>query len=140
MPRRRLPSSLCVAVSAIAIFAAAFWLRLSAIAAAGSTAKPPVEFERDVAPIFLRHCAGCHNPSDKAGGLSLMSRNEAYAAGKSGEPAVKPGNLDESYIITRIDAGEMPPPGKGKPLAGAGIRRRSNVGSNQAPPGRKIAR
>ncbi len=105
--------------AAIAIFAAAFWLRLSAIAAAGSTAKPPVEFERDVAPIFLRHCAGCHNPSDKAGGLSLMSRDEAYAAGKSGEPAVKPGNIDESYIITRIDAGEMPPPGKGKPLAGA---------------------
>jgi hypothetical protein len=86
---------------------------------AGQPAVPAVDFERDVAPIFLRHCAGCHNPSDKAGGLSLMSRDGAYAAGKSGEPAVKPGDIDDSYIITRIDAGEMPPAGKGKPLAGA---------------------
>jgi mono/diheme cytochrome c family protein len=75
-----------------------------------------VDFERQVAPILLRHCSGCHNPSDKAGGLSLMSRETAFAAGKSGEPAIKPGDIDNSYIISRIEAGEMPPQGKGKPL------------------------
>jgi hypothetical protein len=76
-----------------------------------------VEFETQVVPILLRRCSGCHNPSDNAGGLNLLSREAALAGGKSGEPAIKPGDLDNSYAITRIEAGEMPPPGKTKPLS-----------------------
>ena len=82
-----------------------------------ATAPPTVSFEKQVVPILLRHCAGCHNPSEHAGGLNLLDRDAALAGGKSGEPAIKPRDLDDSYLITRIEAGEMPPAGKGQPLS-----------------------
>jgi hypothetical protein len=83
--------------------------------AAAATAKP-VDFDRQVAPILLRRCAGCHNPSEKSGGLNLLSRESAQAGGESGEPAIKPGDVGNSYAVTRIEAGEMPPPEKCKPV------------------------
>ena len=103
-----------LATSAIVILATVAypWGETIASAPAATT----VDFEREVVPILLRHCSGCHNPSDKAGGLSLLSRDTALAAGESGEPAITPGKPDESYVVTRIEAGEMPPKGKGKPL------------------------
>ncbi|HEX3999052.1 MAG TPA: DUF1553 domain-containing protein [Pirellulales bacterium] len=75
-----------------------------------------VDFDRQVAPILLRRCAGCHNPGENSGGLSLLSLESARVGGKSGEPAIKPGDIDNSYAITRIEAGEMPPPQKAKPV------------------------
>ena len=75
----------------------------------------PVDFETQIAPIILRRCSGCHNPSDNAGGLNLLSLETALAGGKSGEPAIKPSDIDDSYVITRLEAGEMPPAGKGNP-------------------------
>jgi hypothetical protein len=77
----------------------------------------PVDFDHQIAPIVLRHCSGCHNASECAGGLNLLSAPTAFSGGTSGEPAIKPGDLDNSYAVTRIESGEMPPPGKGKPLA-----------------------
>ena len=77
--------------------------------------KAPVDFETQIAPIILRRCSGCHNPSDNAGGLNLLSLETALAGGKSGEPAIKPSDIDDSYVITRLEAGEMPPAGKGNP-------------------------
>lgn len=38
------------------------------------------------------------------------------AGGKSGEPAIKPGDVENSYAVTRIEAGEMPPPERCKPV------------------------
>jgi mono/diheme cytochrome c family protein len=111
--RRRL-----VQLAAAAILIAPVGTVLSAdVPAPPPAAATTVDFERQVAPILLRHCSGCHNPSEKAGGLSLMSQETAFGVGKSGEPAIKPGDIDDSYVITRIEAGEMPPKGKGKPLA-----------------------
>jgi mono/diheme cytochrome c family protein len=110
------PSSCRLAISAISILAAAAYLSNEALAS--SPTATTVDFEHQIAPILLRNCSGCHNPSDKAGGLNLLARETAFAAGKSGETAIKPGDIDESYIITRIEAGEMPPKGKGKPLSG----------------------
>ena len=114
LPFRRI-LSYRLGMSAVFIFAAAGYF--GGEAAVSTPTATPVDFDREVAPILLRHCTGCHNPSDRAGGLSLLSRDTAFGAGKSGEPAIKPGNLDESYVVTRIEAGEMPPRGKGKPLS-----------------------
>ena len=110
------PWSCRLAISAMSILAVAAYLSDDTLAS--SPTATTVDFEHQIAPIFLRHCSGCHNPSDKAGGLSLLARETAFAAGKSGETAIKPGDIDESYIITRLEAGEMPPKGKGKPLSG----------------------
>ena len=84
---------------------------------AGSPEPDRVDFDHQIAPILLRHCSGCHNPTERAGGLNLLSADTSFSGGKSGEPAIKPGDLDNSYAVTRIESGEMPPPGKGKPLA-----------------------
>jgi hypothetical protein len=71
------------------------------------------DFEHDVAPILLRHCSACHNPQDQAGGLDLLSGDRAFGAGDSSVEAIKPGSVAESYLIERIESGEMPPEGKG---------------------------
>jgi hypothetical protein len=103
------------------IFAAfAFAVTAIGVLPAQLPAAPPdtaIDFDRQIAPILLRHCSGCHNPGECAGGLNLLSAAGAFAGGKSGEPAIKPSDLDNSYAVTRIEAGEMPPPAKGKPLA-----------------------
>ena len=78
-----------------------------------------VDFERDVARILVRHCAGCHNGSEAAGGLDLTRRAAALAGGESQQPAIVPNDPQSSHLVERIKAGEMPPPGKGQRVAAA---------------------
>ena len=87
--------------------------KIAAAASQAAVATAP-DFEHRIRPIILRHCSGCHNPSERTSGLNLLKRADALVGGESGEPAIKPGDVDDSYIITRIEAGEMPPLGKGK--------------------------
>jgi hypothetical protein len=76
------------------------------------------DFERKIAPLLAKHCVGCHNESESSGGLNLTTAATVLAGGESG-PAVVAGNLDESWLVQRIIAGEMPPPGKGAPVSEA---------------------
>lgn len=68
-------------------------------------------FDARIAPLLARNCLGCHNPSDKKGGLDL-TRAERLAEGGESGPAVVPGNVDESLLWQRVSADEMPPPRK----------------------------
>ena len=67
---------------------------------------------RDVAVLLARNCLECHNASDHKGGLDLTRREKALAGGDSGV-VLNPGDLD-SFLLKRIDAGEMPPKGRDK--------------------------
>jgi hypothetical protein len=91
---------------------------LAALATAGD-----VDFERDVAPLLVRHCASCHSAAEGAGKLDLTRRASALAGGESGSPAIVPGDPAASHLIERLRAGEMPPEGKGRPLAAAEVAR-----------------
>jgi hypothetical protein len=93
-------------------------LCLAAFAAADET-----DFEHDVAPLLVRHCAGCHNAADPAGELDLTSPAAARKGGESGSPAIVPGRPDQSYLVERLRAAEMPPEGKGTPLAADEVAR-----------------
>ncbi len=73
-----------------------------------------IDFERDVAPVLVRHCAGCHNGSDLAGGLDLTQSITASKGGESQQPAIVAGDAAASQLLARITAGEMPPEGKGQ--------------------------
>jgi hypothetical protein len=73
-------------------------------------------FERDVAPLLVKHCLGCHNAGELAGGLDLSSWGKLSVGGDSGAPAITPGDLDASYLVDRLRAGDMPPEGKGAPV------------------------
>ncbi|MFN0053251.1 MAG: PSD1 and planctomycete cytochrome C domain-containing protein [Planctomycetales bacterium] len=64
--------------------------------------------QHDVLPILLRRCAPCHGAGQQEGELDVRSRAGLLRGGKSG-PAIVPGKPEESPLIRKIQAGEMPP-------------------------------
>lgn len=61
-----------------------------------------------VVPIMHLRCTVCHGLRRKEAGLDLRSKAGMLAGGKSG-PAIIPGKPEESLVLKRIHAGEMPP-------------------------------
>ena len=75
-------------------------------------------FRRQVAPVFERHCVGCHQGPRPKGGLALTTPEGLLAGGESG-PAVVAGKPDESRLVEHI-SGERPEmPKDAAPLAAA---------------------
>ena len=70
----------------------------------------PLTFERDIRPIFRAHCFDCHGASIEStkGGLDLRLTRFAVKGGDSG-PALEPGDPEASYLLMRMESGEMPP-------------------------------
>ena len=68
-----------------------------------------VSFQRDVWPIFRRHCVGCHALSKDKGGLRMDEAAALIKGGKTG-PLFVPGNPGESLLISQVtgDSPEMP--------------------------------
>ncbi len=73
------------------------------------------DFERDVKPIFAKHCASCHGADKQKGGLRLDRRAEALAGGDSGA-AFTAGKPAESSLLKRVASTDpdmrMPPKGE----------------------------
>ena len=84
------------------------WIDESAAREAGELGTALVT-DRDVLPIFQARCVVCHGKREQRGGLDLRRRETRLAGGDSG-PSLVPGSPDESLIIQKIEAGEMPPP------------------------------
>jgi hypothetical protein len=75
-------------------------------------------FEKKIRPVLVERCQGCHSVEAQAagklkGGLLVDGRAGLLAGGDSG-PAVVPGNLEKSLLLTalRYDELQMPPAGK----------------------------
>ena len=64
--------------------------------------------QNDVVPIMLVRCTVCHGGRRQEGGLDLRTRAAMLKGGKSG-PAIVLGKPEDSLVIKRIQAGEMPP-------------------------------
>lgn len=64
--------------------------------------------QHDVIPIFLLRCTVCHGARRQEGGLDLRTKESMLRGGASG-PAIVAGHPDESLLVKRIQAGEMPP-------------------------------
>jgi mono/diheme cytochrome c family protein len=76
-------------------------------------ASAPIDFQRDVQPIFAQRCYGCHGPALQTSGFRLDDAAAALKGGNSG-PAIKPGDSASSPLILRAAhaAGQTPmPPG-----------------------------
>lgn len=87
-----------------------------------ATKPAPVDFMRDVRPIFSRSCIPCHGSDDKKrqAGLRLDMRDGAMAKLPSGRFAITPRKPAQSALIQRILAPaplKMPPAGSGKRLS-----------------------
>ncbi|HUG66687.1 MAG TPA: PSD1 and planctomycete cytochrome C domain-containing protein [Pirellulaceae bacterium] len=94
-----------------------------AIAVAAISLAPPLRcrgddaastefFESRIRPVLVRHCYECHSQAvaKAKGGLRLDSREAIRQGGESG-PAVEPGDVANSLLITAIrhESFEMPP-------------------------------
>lgn len=84
----------------------------AAVLAAGSTgpasAEEALTFEKDVRPILRAYCLDCHGGEATKGKLDLRLKRFAEAGGTSG-PALTAGDADGSYLLARMQDGEMPP-------------------------------
>ncbi len=73
----------------------------------------PVDFVRDVRPIFEKHCYECHGEKKQKSGLRLDIRSEAFKGGDNHAPDILPGNAAGSpliHFITSTDEDEIMPP------------------------------
>ena len=80
-----------------------------------------VDFAHDVRPILNSHCTACHGGVKEAGEVSFIYRDKALGKGKSGKPAIVPGDPDASEAIVRVLSSDpdevMPKPEHGPRLA-----------------------
>lgn len=89
--------------------------------APGGDAHRSVQFNRDIRPLFANHCTACHGGVKAAGNVSFLYRDRAIARGKSGAPAVVPGEPERSEVIRRVTSTDpeelMPKPDHGPRLS-----------------------
>ncbi|MFK7769052.1 MAG: PSD1 and planctomycete cytochrome C domain-containing protein [Mariniblastus sp.] len=75
-----------------------------------------IDFERDIMPIFKESCVDCHGPEEQESGFRVDSRPALLLGGDYGEPAIVPGDIAKSLLITAVEYEdsdfEMPPSGK----------------------------
>ncbi len=83
------------------------WVAIPCLATPQNSAQEPVNFLRDVQPIFQSHCLSCHNGEKQMHGLRLDRRADALKGGDSGVPAFVPGKSSESLMVKYV-AGLVP--------------------------------
>ena len=64
--------------------------------------------QHDIIPIMNLRCTVCHGLRRQEAGLDLRTRASMLKGGKSG-PAIVPGHPEQSLVLKRIAAREMPP-------------------------------
>jgi mono/diheme cytochrome c family protein len=73
---------------------------------------PSLYFETDIRPLLKAHCFHCHGEDGhKEAGLDLRLVRLMQQGGDSGS-AMHPSQANESLVLQRVEANEMPPAGK----------------------------
>lgn len=97
-------------------------LALLCLLIAPATAAEPVDYLRDIKPIFKERCFACHGALEQQSNLRLDTGSATRQGGDSG-PAVVVGKSAESPLIERVSAAglseRMPP--EGMPLTAGQI-------------------
>jgi len=80
-----------------------------------AAARRRVDFQRDIKPIFTRHCFSCHGPRRQESDYRLDRARTAISGGDRKQNPIRPGKSAESPLI-RFVAGldpdtKMPPKG-----------------------------
>lgn len=86
------------------------WIKAGGAAASQAAQKldqTPI-MQHEVTPILLTRCTVCHGLRKQEAGLDLRTKESILKGGKSG-PAMVLGKPEESLLIKRIKAGDMPP-------------------------------
>lgn len=61
-----------------------------------------IDFNTQIRPILNKNCLSCHGGVKRAGGFSLLFREDALEPTESGLPAIVPGEPDQSEMIARL--------------------------------------
>ncbi len=67
-----------------------------------STAAQEPSFRRDIAPVLVRRCLGCHNERKAEGRYALHTFSALHRAGESGEQPVVASKPANSYLLGKI--------------------------------------
>src|ERR1043166_7836972 len=75
----------------------------------------PIDFEKDILPVFKNNCLACHNQTSSKADLILETPETILKGGESG-PAVVPGKTGESLLFKLASHEEKPymPPRENK--------------------------
>lgn len=96
----------------LAAFALTTLAYIPRVSADELTAEQLTFFETKIRPVMIRECYGCHsNKSGNARGGLRLDTKELMAIGGSTGPAIVPGDLEESLLLTSMkhESFEMPP-------------------------------
>lgn len=81
-----------------------------------ASAAEPVDFVRDVRPIFERHCYDCHSEAEQESGFRLDVKEAAFRGGDNHGPDIVAGKAGESPLIQFVSAtaddDRLMPPGE----------------------------
>lgn len=99
-----------------AIFGLAAFCGAAHAAELPPAADRPIDFAKDVQPLFAQRCYECHDAKKSKSDFRLDVREKAMSGGESGKPAIVKGKSAESPLIQRV-AGinpdeAMPPKGE----------------------------
>ena len=75
-------------------------------------AADPIDFNKQIRPLFKERCYECHGPDKQESGLRLDKRQEALAGGDSGA-AIVPGDVASGLLLKYVqseDAEQVMPP------------------------------
>lgn len=84
----------------------------------------PLSFRRDIAPILVKQCLGCHNDAKAVSGLNMSTFALLKKGGKGfGSSILEPGDPDASELVVSVRADASPRmPNKLPPLSDREIR------------------
>src|ERR1041384_3871432 len=78
------------------------------VACAAVAQTDPVQFNRDIRPIFSDRCYTCHGPDEGKRKSKLRLDTEAGAKGDlGGHFAIVPGNVSQSELIRRVTSDKL---------------------------------
>jgi len=92
-------------------------LALIAVTSSLAQAAEPVDFNKQIRPIFKERCYSCHGAKKQESGLRLDKRQEAMAGGETG-PAIVPGDTSRGLLLKYVQSEdpELIMPAKGDRL------------------------
>ncbi|MFN6205822.1 MAG: DUF1549 domain-containing protein [Planctomycetota bacterium] len=85
----------------------------------GKALAAEVSYARDIRPILLARCVGCHQGARTEGDYLMTDFARLVGEGESGRAAIVPGKPDESFLIEQITPvnGKAEMPTEGPPLS-----------------------
>ncbi len=75
---------------------------IPAVALKQATGKETVSFARDIAPILIANCSGCHIGGMRFSGNFNMTTFQGFLRGGDSGPPVKPGDPADSLLVQKL--------------------------------------